>query len=366
MLRQKNHRRSRYTLAGLLLGCVLFGAQPQNSLSQNLFDFSPIEKLLRDSVKKFDGGCSILLIQDGKVLYEKSFGAYPLDTALPIASASKWLSAALIMSLCDSGWLSLNDSVRKYLPYFVGEKSCITLKQLLNHTSGFPGEIPAMRDLTLTLKQSSQKIGGTTLSYKPGAAFLYGGASMQMAGRIVEIAGGQKAWQQLFDERIAKPLGLSHTHFYAFGKTDNPLIAGGAMSSAREYARFLQMLVNKGVWNGRRILSEQAVTEMHREQTGSVSILHIVDNQLKPQQPAEKSNYGIGVWRITSSTSGELIEINSQGRFGFSPWIDIRRNVIGVLSTRTPLKNIMPTYKRLKQLIREIIPAISTTASMAK
>ncbi len=341
---------------------IVFGMIAWSVRLQAQYDFSSVEKLLRDSLNKFDGGCSLLLMQDGKIMYEKNFGHYTADTVIPIASASKWLAGAVFMTLCDEGRLSPKDSVRKFLPYFTDDKACITLRHVFSHTSGLPGEVSAMRNLTLTMKLAAQKIGSEKLLYKPGSAFLYGGGGMQIAGRVMEIASGQKAWQTLFDERIAKPLGMVNTNFYALGKTDNPLLGGGAQSSAREFSRFLQMLMNKGVWNGKRILSETAIAEMHKDQTNGIPVMLVEENKLVPHVPPEKANYGFGVWRISNALTGELIELNSQGRYGFSPWIDVKRGMIGILSTRTPLKTILPTYKRMKNLICEAVPIRVQTA----
>jgi len=334
-------------------------ATPQAQLR---YDFSSVERLLTDSLAQFEGGCALLLIKDGEVVYEKTFGKHSLDAPLPIASASKWFAGAVLVSLMDDGLLSPNDTVRKFLPYFIGEKSCITVRQLMSHTSGMFGELSAMRNTALTLKQAALTLGNEQLLYKPGTAFLYGGASMQIAGRVMEIAAGQVPWEMLFQERIAKPLGLVKTTFYGLGTTQNPLLAGGAQSSAREYAVFLQMLVNRGVWQGKRILSEQAVAELHRNSTPAVPVMTYSNYVLLPKQPSEAANYGLGVWRVVNAQTGELIELHSQGKWGFTPWIDLRCNMIGILSTKSTLRAMMPTYRRLKTMLRFIIPPTLQTA----
>ena len=331
------------------------------------YDFSRVDKLLRDSLSHFDGGCALVLIHDGRIIYEKGFGGVTADSVMPIASASKWLSGALLLTLVDEHKLALSDSIGKYLQYLSGTKATITVRQLFSHTSGFAGEIPVMRDMNLTMKNAAYAICQERLKYKPGTAFAYGGASMQVGGRIVEIAGG-KPWAQLFQERLAKPLGMTHTNFYGLGVTENPLVAGGAQSSARDYARFLQMLVNKGVWNGRKVLSETAISEMLSNQAGCVPVMK--QFQQAAYDPADvsmhhtspKADYGVGVWRIAAEPSpillapGALCELSSQGRLGFSPWIDVQRGVIGVLATHTPLRKMAPTYRALRKLLREILP----------
>lgn len=335
------------------------------------YNFAPIERLLRDSLHRFENGCGLLLIQDGQVIYEQTFGKHSLDSSIPIASGSKWLAAALCLKLWDKGVLSPSDPVRKYLPYFTGEKAGIRISHLLAHTSGLPGEVAAMRDTSLSLKTAATIIGSKPLLYPTGTAFLYGGASMQVLGRIVEIAGGQRSWESLFQEYIAKPLGMRSTTFYGLGVTNNPLIGGGAASSARDYAKFLMMLVNRGVWQGKVILSENAIAAMHRDHTAGVPVVVATTSTTRAnnttvttimrKRPFEQANYGFGVWRVVVPQTKELVEVNAQGRWGFSPWIDFRRNIIGILSTRcSSIKPIMPTYRRLKQILRDIIPPKST------
>ncbi len=329
------------------------------------YDFSRIDKLLRDSLSRFDGGCALMLAQDGKTLFDKSYGKISADSVIPIASASKWLSAALLMTFVDEHKLSLSDSIGTYLRYLSGTKATITIRQLFTHTSGFAGEIAVMRDTSLTMKNAVYAICREPLKYKPGTAFAYGGASMQIGGRIVEIVGG-KSWEQLFQERIAKPLGMAHTTFYGQGITANPLIAGGAASSARDFMRFLQMIAGKGVWQGKRILSEQAITEMMSNHAGYLPVLkQFQQSHADLTNTGEKANYGIGVWRLCIEPIGsvpapyDLIDVSSQGRLGFTPWYDVRRNICGILATTTPLRKMNPTYRAIKKHIREIVPPLS-------
>jgi CubicO group peptidase (beta-lactamase class C family) len=261
----------------------------------------------------------------------------------------------------EEGKISLDDPASKYLRYLTGTKAKITIRQLFSHTSGFAGEIPAMRDMKLTMKDAAYRISTEPLVYPSGMNFAYGGASMQLGGRILEIVGG-KPFEQLFQERIAQPLGMRNTSFYGLGKTQNPLLAGGAKSTAREYMRFLQMLQNKGMWysrHPRRILSESSIAAMHSNQAGFVPILRrLQSTSANLTLTSELANYGLGIWRVspTPTPSEDMIEVSSQGRFGFSPWLDARRNLVGILATYTPQARMQATYKRIKQALREIIP----------
>lgn len=320
------------------------------------YDFSVVEKILEEAAPQL-GGCALVLIKDGSVIYQKAFGRFSVDKVVPIASASKWLSGAVILSLVEDGKLSLDDPISKYLPEFEGEKSNITIRQLFSHTSGLPPEAPCRNNKQTSLKSCAEEIARLKLRANPGEEFYYGGVSMHAGGRIAEIAGG-KPWNELFIERIASPLGMTDTDFFAYGRTDNPRPEGDARSSAEDYARFLQMIINQGEFGGGQLLSAESLAEMHRDQTAGARIGYTIyekHGRLDPELP--RARYGIGVWRekIDEST-GELLEASSQGALGFSPWIDVRRKLAGVLSVQSSMSRVMPVYLRLKEEVRRVVP----------
>jgi CubicO group peptidase (beta-lactamase class C family) len=127
------------------------------------------------------------------------------------------------------------------------------------------------------------------------------------------------------------------------------------VSSAPEYARFLQMILDGGSYRGARILPSAAVEEMLSDQTGGA---RLVFSPMAANPSLRDARYGIGVWReVSDSASGRAIEVSSPGAFGFIPWIDRDRGLVGVLTMRGMLRNAMPTYVTMKRIIRETIPA---------
>lgn len=262
------------------------------------------------------------------------------------------------MTLVDESKLSLDDTVSKYLPEFDTGKSSITIRQLFSHTSGLPSETRCRNDKGTTLERCASEIAASRPMAAPGEEFFYAGVSMHVGGRIAEVVSG-KRWNDLFVERIAAPLGMTQTDFFAYGPTQNPRPAGDARSSADDYGRFLQMLLQGGTFNGKRILSEASVVEMHKDQTRGARIEYtIYENHraLDPNLPLAR--YGVGMWREKFDTnSGQLQEVSSHGYFGFSPWIDVERNLAGVLSVQSRFGRILPDYLELKKEIRRIIPA---------
>ena len=102
-------------------------------------DFTSINQLLEEKKEDFKGHVIMVVKQKDSTLYHHQIGLAHLNTKIPVASASKWLSAAVILTLVDQGLLSLDDSIGKYLPAFSKYgKGHPTIRQCLTHTSGFP------------------------------------------------------------------------------------------------------------------------------------------------------------------------------------------------------------------------------------
>lgn len=324
--------------------------------TQASYDFTTVDKILEHAAPRL-GGCALLIIKDDKVVYRKSFGRYGADRVVPIASASKWLSGAFIMTLVDEGKISLDDTVSKYIPEFGADKSNITVRHLFAHTSGLPPEARCRNDKRTTLERCTSEIARMQLRAAPGDEFYYGGVSMHIGGRVAEIVSG-KSWNELFAEKIATPLGMTRTDFLAYDPTNNPRPAGDARSSADDYGRFLQMILQRGTFRGKQILSAAAVLEMHKDQTGGARIGYTIYEKHGARDPSlSHARYGVGVWRErVDETSQQLREASSQGALGFSPWIDIERNLAGVLSVQSSFSRVVPVYLELKEEIRRIVP----------
>jgi CubicO group peptidase (beta-lactamase class C family) len=106
------------------------------------------------------------------------------------------------------------------------------------------------------------------LAAPPATQFAYGGLSMHVGGRMAEVASGQ-LWDALFAQRIAIPLGMTHTEYEGLGPSNNPRIDAGARSSLDDYGRFLEMLLGGGVflvaWNLQQLRDEiQQIQNLER------------------------------------------------------------------------------------------------------
>lgn len=270
---------------------------------------------------------ALVVLDRNGILFERSAGTIGLDRPVPIASASKWLSAALVMTLVDEGRLTLDTTVGTVLPAAPDPIRTATVRQLLSHMAGSGGaEIMAIDDVR-SVADSVDRLFANGFAHPPGQSFAYGGASMQIAGRMAEVA-SNLGWTELFDRRLAQPLGFSG-HRWGWlrrnGAGDVPLVAGGLTLSARDYARFLRMILNDGMAEGGRVLSPSAVREMERDQVGALPI------RFAPASTPANWRYGLGLWCESRDARGNCLVSSSAGAFGAFPWVDRTRGIAGVL-----------------------------------
>lgn len=284
-----------------------------------------------DSYKKqFDGNISVLVYREGKIIYEKNLGDFNTKTQAPIASCSKWLTAALVMVLVDEGKLSLTDKVSKYLPIFSKySKGYITIKDCLAHLTGIESEPIKLSTLLQRARFNSLEEEVDNFASKkeivanPGLEFRYGNIGLNIAGRIIEVV-SKKSFEQVMQEKILRPLQMRNTSFSSFNAV-NP--SGGAISTAADYMNFLSMILDKGIFKGKRILSEQSISLMQTAQTNSSMIKYA-------PKAAQGYNYGFGEWILETDEQGVSTVVASPGLFGTWPMIDKCRNYACIFFTK--------------------------------
>ena len=255
------------------------------------------------------------------------------DTLFRIASMTKPITSVAVMMLVEEGRLLLNAPVATYLPEFsdarvlerAGDEAAfrlveparpMTVRHLLTHTSGLTygdgDELLASYYYRVanifgsfggpeTLAAAVSRIGRLPLLFHPGAGWAYG-FSTDVLGRLVEVVSGVDL-ATFFHTRIFDPLGMEDTHFYlpadkvqrlarVYSKTENgdlewyraeypyegpsAYLSGGAglTSSMLDYARFLHMMLGRGVLNGERILGSRTVDLMTVNHIGKVDMMH--------------------------------------------------------------------------------------------
>ncbi len=337
--------------------------------------FSKIDGWMKDNLPELGGRAVMVIWKDGKAVYthsennlsgrQKMIGKFiakrhgkdadevtkdfTLQSKEMIASCSKWLSAALVMTFVDEGKLSLEDTVGKYLPILTKNgKGNIKIWHCLSHLTGIKAangkeSISEMKDLK-TMEDAIAKIAVMPVESEPGKGFHYSNAGLQIAAAVIEKISG-KDFETLFQERIAKPCSMKNTDY---GNKNVPLAAGGARSTTEDYINFLVMILNEGRFNNKQVLSSKAVVAMQQNRTANVKIFY---------SPVEAGNwgYGFGEWTMENTKEGSAA-VSSPGLFGSFPWIDNNKKYVAMLFTfNIKSEGRNERYKALKALVDEAI-----------
>ena len=267
----------------------------------------------------------------------------------------------MILALENRGILSVSDKLSKYFPDIDENKKDITIEQLFANTSGFPTLDSVMMSQTLSIKEVVDSALKLELSSAPGAEFAYGGISMQIGGRVAEIASGL-SWNETLAKHLCGPLEMNSSKYFT-GKAGNPRIASSGMSSARDYMHYLEMLLNGGEYKGNKILSRAQVDYMLSDLTHGAPItfsFYKFFGNVNPKFPGLR--YGLGCWREKiDEKTGECLVANSVGAFGFAPWIDLENNMLAVFASNNKLqpmqglKLLVPKYYEMKMIINGIV-----------
>jgi CubicO group peptidase (beta-lactamase class C family) len=270
------------------------------------------------------------------------------DTVFDVASLTKLFTATVVLGLVEDGTVSLADAVVRWLPEF--SRSDVTLRQLLSHTSGLPAHIN-LWERGSTVAECRTALLSTPLEGAPGTVFSYSCLGYITAGWLAEAATGIPL-RQLVADRICGPLGLSDTGFLPSGEVlpriaateyepyiDRGMVRGsvhdenswrlggavgnaGIFSTAKDLARFGEMLRRGGELDGIRILGDSVVAEMLTDQL-PVSL-----------DPGYRQ--GLGPRIGDPSFMGSLATDGAIGHTGFtgtSLVVDRSRNLVVVLLT---------------------------------
>jgi CubicO group peptidase (beta-lactamase class C family) len=307
------------------------GARPAaGSIPPDQITFADVDRAMTTRLETDDlPGAASLVVRDGVVLQDATYGTTTHQTQVPIASASKWLTSALVMALVDEGRLDLDQPVARWLPEWGGAHQGVTLRLLLSHRAAVPGSAPCLGDPDSTLRACAAALAALPPNGPVGTAFHYGNAGYTVAAAVAEVAAGRD-FATLFTERLARPLGLTATSFPSSPggpPSPNPIPAAGAVSTLDDYGRFVAMMAAHGVTpDGTRVLSAAAVDEIERNQVAGIDTSGDFAVQI-----TTFGTYGLGVWRDRSAPDGTTQMVSGSGSVGFYPWIDRERHAWGVL-----------------------------------
>lgn len=306
-----------------------------NDLSASL---AAIEKITEEQRKeKGVPGLALVIVKDDRVIYAKGFGLrdvernlpVTLDTLFAIGSCTKAFTAMAAVMSQDEGKLSLDDSPKKYLPYFkindpqIDEK--ITVRDLLSHRSGLPGTDIAWYTGALDREEVIRVVGGAKPTARLGEKFQYQNVMYSAAGEVVAKA-QNSTWEKVMTERFLRPLGMKASRLsiremkqaedYSLGyeynletkKTrqlpmrdlTNIAPAGSINSTARDMAQWLRLLLGGGVFEGQRFVSEKGFAQLFSKITNI----------------APDVDYGMG-W-ITLDWNNHKVALHDGGIDGFN------------------------------------------------
>jgi len=350
-------------------------------------------------------GMVALIVRNGFVVYEKAFGiadpetnqSYQTDHIFRIASQTKAITATAVMMLWEKGLFNLDDPISNYIPEFkditilkkfnasdstyrtIPAKNQITIRHLLNHTSGIgygiidgderirkiyqkAGVVDLYTTEDISIEQSVKRLAKLPLHHEPGERYTYS-EGLDVLGYLVEIISGQ-SFSEFLEEHLFEPIGMSNTQFYLSENQNKLLVpvqtknqkgewivydghpdgyynanypkigakkfySGGAglTSTAQDYAKFLQMYLNGGEFNEHRILSPTTIDL-------------IMSNQTFELFGDGNTHYGLAFGVVTSKGfsiggRGSVGTFDWGGYFNTQYYADPELNIIGILMKQT-------------------------------
>ena len=356
-------------------------------------------RLRSDIARGYLPGAVALIARRGRIAYFESLGALdpgkgtpmPADAIFRIYSMTKPIVSVAVMMLVEDGLVLVNDPLPKFLPEFAGMKVAveqggkvelvpavrdITIQDLLRHTSGlayeFRGTGPVqqmyLEAKTARREQSNADQAATLarlpLMHQPGTRWEYS-RSTDVLGRLVEVISGRSLGEFL-TERILAPLGMADTGFAATGERAGRVAepqtdpatgnrppmrnvtrenawhsgGGGAVSTAADYLRFCQMLLNGGELDGVRLLAPKTVA-------------HMAADHLPPDV-----QYGLTTrprFGALAPVPGSVGEFFWGGVTGTYFWIDPQEDMVVVLMLQAPDQRLHYRY-----LTRQLVYAALT------
>jgi CubicO group peptidase (beta-lactamase class C family) len=310
---------------------------------------------------------SVLVARRGMVILRRGWGTLSPDPGSPkagpetvyiLASITKPVTVTALMLLVERGRVSLTDPVQKYLPEFQGPgRDKVRVRDLLTHTSGLPDMLPEnvkLREANAPLAEFVKGAMTTPLLFEPRTSFSYSSMGTLVAAAIVERV-AQMPLAQFERQEVFEPLKMKHSSLGlgerplaetarvqgdSFAQTNKDLDRfganspylrklghpwGGMHSNVDDLGIFLQMFLNGGVYDGKRILGRPTVEAMVAEQNQGLG-----------------HPWGLGWGLQRSSAWNAFGDLSSEQTFGHSgasgtvAWADPRRELLCVILTTRP------------------------------
>ncbi len=319
------------------------------------------------------------------------------DSLFWIASMTKPVTGVAVLMLQDEGKLTVADPVAKYLPEFAslktpsGKAANLTITQILTHTSGLGEATGPAAQRARTLADLVPIWLAAPMQYEPGERWKYTQSGINAGARIVEVVSGM-TFDAFVQKRILDPLGMKSTTFYPdsdqrarlatayaknketgalesvapraeFGPRDRPPQGhAGLYSTAPDYARFCQMLLNGGTLGGRRYLTDAAMKLLTTPQTGELPTGFLQDDSYGKRG----ANYGWGITTSILRTPHEGVAAmlspgayGHGGAWGTQAWIDPAKGAAYVLMVQRsnfPNSDASDVRRQFQQAAAKALP----------
>ncbi len=389
-----------YRLIGalLLLATSLLAAPPPvskpESVGMSAQRLSRIGRWLDGIIERKEAaGFVTIVARRGKVVHHEARGTrglavsdpMPLEAIFDVASMTKPITVVAALMLLEEGAFTLEDPISDYLPEFknpkvqVGPQSFepakreITVRHLLTHTSGIGDPRPRVNRFAFpTLEEYAKDAAKLPLLAQPGSKFLYGD-SHDVLGYLVQKVSG-KPLDQFVEERILEPLEMSDTHYWppaskdsrraVIGRNGKDVLAagfrwppeaaeaktfiggaGGIYSTAADYWRFCQMLLNGGAVDGRRLLGSRTVS-LIRNNHDPLGLF----GQSRLVRPGR--SFGLG-FAVVSDQRDYLSKGSYSwgGGLGTTFWIDPAEELTAVLMVQARPSRQMRLHEKFSALV---------------
>ena len=276
-------------------------------------DASKVEKLFDLSFQD-DATQSVVLIKDGYIIAERYADGYDKDSIGTSWSMAKSFYASLIGISIERGEIgSLDDKVSDYLDYFNEDRKDITIREVLDMTSGLENpdhehEIMFFKDDHLSYAKDIKRDKETN------TVFEYNNINSLLLGDILLVATGKKA-DDLLKERVLDPIGTQNYVLWR-DAADNVLSYCCIDMSARDYSRFGLLFSRNGAWNDQQIVPYDFVQETYDPRWLSTS----------DRAGMDRRGYGLHWWFSKNDDEGKIM--NASGKFGQYIFIDQANDVI--------------------------------------
>ncbi len=302
--------------SNLALVAVLFLASCTH-VAQPTPKLTAIDDALKPFITQNEiAGAVTMVVSNDAVLHLSAIGESDMATHAPmktddlfwIASMTKPVTGVCLTMLMEEGKLSYEDPVSKFIPEFAnlktpsGKPANLTLRHLMTHTSGLGEATREEQSAAKNLAELVPHFLDKKMQFEPGSKWSYCQSGINTLGRIIEIASGQ-SFPNFIATRLTTPLGMKDTTFYptkaqqariahSYQRTKEgklepatvtlfagkdladtnrvPLANGGLYSTAPDYARLCQMLLNNGTLDGKTYLKPESVKQLATVHSGDV------------------------------------------------------------------------------------------------